>query len=144
MPQTSVREIMTTDVISISRDLKVDVAIETMRANSIRRLPVMSSTDRLIGIITIDQAMLAMPKGSSFYAESSDDSVPTVNDVMTDYVYTIEPDVPVGLAARKMVDHTVGALPVVEDGSVIGIVTESDLFRYLATQMDDEMGAAAG
>ncbi len=143
MPQTTVREIMTKDVISISRDLKVDIAIETMRANNIRRLPVMSSTDRLIGIITIDQAMLAMPKGSSFYAERSDEEVPTVNDTMTDYVYTIEPEVPVGMAARKMVDHTVGALPVVENGAVIGIVTESDLFRYLAAQMEAEPESAA-
>lgn len=144
MPQTTVREIMTEDVISISRDLKVDVAIETMRANDIRRLPVLSSTDRLIGIITIEQALLAMPRGSSFYAERAEDDVPTVNDVMTDYVYTIEPEAYVGMAARKMVNHKVGALPVVEDGALVGIVTESDLFRYLADEMDAEAGTESG
>ena len=144
MTQANVREIMTTDVISISRDLKVDIAIETMRANNIRRLPVLSSTDRLIGIITIDQAQLAMPRGSSFYAARSDDEMPTINEVMTDYVYTIEPDVPVGMAARKMVDHQIGALPVLDDEKkIIGIVTESDLFRYLAAEMDGETEAAS-
>ena len=143
MAQSTVREVMSTNVVSITRDLKIDIALETMRANSVRRLPVLSSTGRLIGIVTQDQAQLAMPKGSSFYSERSLETIPTIKEVMTDYVYTIKPDAPIGLAARKMIDHKIGALPVVEDKELLGIITESDLFRYLAAEMDAQAEKAA-
>jgi len=140
MPQSPVREIMTQEVLSIAPDLKVDVAIETMRANSIRRLPILSSTGRVIGIITLEDARVAMPKHGNFM--ESADEVPLARDVMTDYVYTIGPDAKVGRAAQMMVNHKVGALPVVEDHKLLGIVTESDLFRYLAAQYEEERDQA--
>lgn len=135
MHRTAVREIMTDEVITITQNLKCDVAIELMRSNDIRRLPVVGTGGRVIGIITLNQAELAMPKGSSFWGTGEAEEVPSVKDAMTDFVYTIKPDQSVGRAAQMMANHKIGALPVVQDGELVGIVTESDLFRFLAEQM---------
>jgi acetoin utilization protein AcuB len=138
MPKTAVSEIMTRDVITIDRDLRVNVAIETMRANGIRRLPVVreGSPTKVIGMVTLDQARLAMPKDATLSAEGD---FPRVRELMTDYVYTIGPDESVGRAAELMVNHTISSLPVVdESGDLIGIVTESDLFKYLARTLGND------
>lgn len=133
-----VRDIMSTEVISIDSSLTVDIAIETMTANDVRRLPILSGSGRVIGIITISQAQIAMPKGSTFFSAGPDD-VPAIREVMTDYVYTIGPDETVGRGAQMMANHKIGALPVVDENkSVIGIVTESDMMRYLAKLFEED------
>ena len=138
MPMTAVSEVMTRDVIAIDRNLRVNVAVETMRANQIRRLPVVRevNSNKAIGIITLDQARLAMPKDATLTA---DGDFPRIREVMTDYVYTIGPSEPVARAAQLMVNHTISCLPVVDEaGNMIGIVTESDLFKFLARALDPD------
>jgi acetoin utilization protein AcuB len=134
MRRTPVKEVMTKDVISISPDLTVDNAIEIMNANDIRRLPVVSETGRLIGIITRYDAMLAMPKGGDTFT-SGPAEVPKVRAVMTDYVYTVAPDDSISAAAQLMLNHGVGGLPVMEGRELVGIITESDLFKFLAHEL---------
>jgi len=133
MHQTPVSEIMTREVISIDPDLPVREALELMGANDVRRLPVVSRAGRIVGIITISDARLAMPR-----PDDLDATPPKVREVMTDYVYTIAPEGTVGEAARLMVNHRIAALPVLEEGDLVGIVTESDLFRFVAEQMHPE------
>ncbi len=144
MDRTTVRQLMTTDLVTITKELKCDVAIELMRSNNVRRLPVVGSGDRLIGILTINQAEIAMPKGTSFWSGGEAEEIPEVRDVMTDFVYTIEADQSIGRAAQMMANHKIGALPVVEEGRLIGIITESDLFRFLAREMPPRNTVAAG
>ena len=52
---------------------------------------------------------------------------------MTSTVLVVEPDRPVAEAARIMIDHKIGALPIVDDGQLVGILTESDFVRAMAT-----------
>jgi acetoin utilization protein AcuB len=131
---TPIREVMTKSVITIEPGLKVDVALETMRANGIRRLPVVGRTGRLAGILTIDEATRAMPEGVTFAGagDTLTGGIPDIRDVMTRDVKTLGPDALVAQAAQLMVEHKIGAVPVVEDHVVVGIVTESDLFRHIA------------
>jgi len=134
--QTTVGEYMTRDVTTITADLKVDVAIETMRNANVRRLPVVSRVgDRVIGIITLADAEASMPRGASFMGGS--DEIPEIKEVMTDDPVMITPDETLGRAAQLMVNHKIGALPVVVDGKIAGIITESDLFRFIVKQFQD-------
>lgn len=134
-----VRELMTEDVIGIVPELKVDVAIRLMRDNNIRRLPVISKTGRLVGMLTLDQATNAMPKQSKDpLAPILDDEPPIIRDVMTDYVYTVGPDDNIARAATLMLNHKIGGLPVVEEKKVVGIITESDIFRFVAARFADD------
>lgn len=135
MHETPIHDVMTREVISITPDLKVDVALETMRARGIRRLPVLSRrTGRVAGIITRDDAALAMPSGATFYGQGTSlEEIPSVREVMTTDVATIGPDETVGHAAQRMAERKIGALPVVdEEHQLVGLVTESDLFRHIA------------
>lgn len=134
--QTTVGEYMTRDVTTIMSDLKVDVAIETMRTANVRRLPVVSKVgERVIGIITLADAEGAMPRGASYMG--ADETIPEIRDVMSADPITIGPDETLGHAAKLMVNHKIGALPVVADGKIAGIITESDLFRYIVKQFHD-------
>lgn len=134
--KTTVGEYMTRDVTTITSDLRVDVAIETMRSANIRRLPVVSRVgDRVIGIITLADAEAAMPRGANFMGAT--ETIPEIKEVMTDDPVMIGSDETLGRAAQLMVNHKIGALPVVVDGKIAGIITESDLFRYIVKQFHD-------
>lgn len=136
MATLTVKDVMTRDVASISSELTVDVALQTMREREVRRLPVVGENDRLMGIITLMDAEVAMPRGSTYFSASPLEEVPTVRQAMTANVITIGPDEPVVTAARRMLTHDVGALPVVEAYKVVGIVTESDLFKTLVDVLE--------
>ena len=142
MNKTTVGEYMTRDVTTITADLKVDVAIETMRSSNVRRLPVVSRVgDRVIGIITLADAEAAMPRGASFMGAAEE--IPEIKEVMTDDPYMIGPTETLGRAAQLMVNHKIGALPVVEDGRIVGIITESDLFRFIVKQFQEDGATGA-
>ena len=133
-----VRELMTEEVFSIDPELKVDVAIRLMRENNIRRLPVISKTARLVGMLTLDQAVNAMPRKSKDpFAPILDEDPPIIREVMTDYVYTVGPDDNIARAATIMLNHKIGGVPVVEEKKVVGIITESDIFRFEAARFAD-------
>lgn len=138
MDQTLVRELMTTDIISIERQLKITQALEIMRAQNVRRLPVISRVGRLEGMITLNDVRIALPKGATAIGDPVYGAVveetPLVGEVMTDYVQTICPDKTVADAAKMMAVHKISGLPVVLDRKVIGIITESDIFRFVAEQ----------
>lgn len=140
----TVGEIMTRDAIAIDPDLGIDDALEIMGANSCRRLPVVSNTGRVIGIITRAQAREARSGPTRGTFGGNVENLPKVRDVMTDYVYTVDPGVSLAMAAKMMVNHRIGALPVVEEHKLVGILTESDIFRYVAAQLEEEEAAAAG
>lgn len=139
MKSIPVSELMTVDVISINRDLQVDDAIRVMRDNQIRRLPVVDLTKRVIGIITLDQAIHSLPKEDprSLFP-SLDSDIPAVREVMTDYVYTVEPEESIARAAQLMMVHKFGGVPVVKDRKLVGIITESDIFRFIIQEYADD------
>lgn len=137
MNQLFVRDVMHKDPVTITAELPLDVALETMRSNNVRRLPVVSDTRRVVGILTLYDALIATRKEADWMGELVT-PMPTVKDAMTANVITIEPGVDVAHAARMMNSHRVGGLPVVEDHKLVGILTESDLFRILADMLDPE------
>ena len=119
-----VRNWMSSPVVTLPAKTRAIDALELMQAKKIRRIPVMES-DRLTGILTLGdlQAVLGMQEHSVRRAAT------LLGDIMTRGVHTVAPDDPLERASRVMLDHDVAGLPVVEGDRVVGIITESDIFR---------------
>jgi acetoin utilization protein AcuB len=146
-----VREAMSANPFTIDPDAPVGTAVAVMRERGLRHLPVVDGQGRLLGIVT-DRDLRSATLGPAVaeYGEPADadrlralgtrlDDV-RVGQVMTWAALTIAPDVPVAQAAAVMSGSSVGALPVVEDGRLIGILTGHDVLRALAATLPPVRG----
>jgi CBS domain-containing protein len=103
---------------------------------NIRRLPVLKG-DKLVGIVTLGDIREAKPSDAttlSIYELNYLLDQLTAKDFMTPNPITIAPDATIAEAARLMVEHKIGGLPVVDHGKLVGIITETDLCRLLMMQ----------
>jgi acetoin utilization protein AcuB len=127
-----VRERMTRRPITIAEDTSIDKALHLMRQEKIRRLPVVDRHGKLIGIVAEKDLLYASPSPAttlSIYEIASLLSKITVRELMTRDVITVAEDTPLEEAARIMADNAVGALPVLRGNELVGIITETDLFK---------------
>ena len=123
---------MTHNPITIPPDVPIAEAIQWMRREKVRRFPVVDKTDKLVGIVTRSDLLHAAPSSAttlSVWEVTYLLSQVTVKDVMTKDVITIAEDCPLEEAARIMADNKIGGLPVMRNGLVVGLITESDIFR---------------
>jgi len=129
-----VRELMTTDVTTVGRNDELTIADDVMKMKRLRHLPVVEE-GRLVGILTQrDLFHAALSTALNFGEKAQKEFLKTVvvKEVMTDEVLTIDPGADVKEAARRMIEHKIGCLPVVENGKLVGIVSETDLLRLVA------------
>ncbi len=127
-----VRERMSRNPYTISADAPMEEALKQMRENSFRHLPVVDKSGQLVGIVSETDLLYASPTSAaslSIYEMQYLLSRLTVGQVMTKDVITVAEDTPVEDAASIMTDHKIGGLPVLRDGEIIGIITETDLFK---------------
>ena len=128
-----VGERMTHPVIVVHPDTPVPEALTVMRREKIRRLPVLED-GQLVGIVT-DRDLLHASASSattlSVWELNYLLSKLTVERVMTTDLLTVTEDTPIEEAARLMADHKIGGLPVMRGSEVVGMVTETNLFRIL-------------
>jgi acetoin utilization protein AcuB len=127
-----VRDRMSKHPITVTADVHIDEALKVMRDNKVRRLPVVDKDGRLVGIVSEMDLLYASPSPAtslSVYEIHYLMARITLQDVMTKEVISIEEDTPLEEAARVMVDNRIGGLPVVRDGTLVGIITETDLFK---------------
>ena len=127
-----VRERMSRNPDTISADAPMEEALKRMRENSFRHLPVVDKSGQLVGIVSETDLLYASPTSAaslSMYEMQYLLSRLTVGQVMTKDVITVTEDTPVEDAASIMTDHKIGGLPVLRDGEIIGIITETDLFK---------------
>ena len=132
-----VNERMSYPVITIGPDMPINDALNLMKRQNIRRVPVIQN-GKMIGIITNHDLLNASPSPAtslSIWEMNYLLSKITVKDVMSKDVQTVTPDTPIEEAARIMADHKIGGLPVVKDGEVVGIITETDLFKIFLELM---------
>lgn len=134
LENVTVREWMTSPVLTISPTASISSAHQIMKENGVRRLPVVDH-DRLVGIITIGDVREASPSDAttlSIWELNYLWAQLTVERVMTRKTLTIRADSPLLDAAQIMLDHKVSGLPVVDENDrLVGILTESDIFRML-------------
>jgi acetoin utilization protein AcuB len=127
-----VRKRMSHPVITIQPETPIMDAYDLMRKEHIRRLPVIDTRKRLVGIVSEKDILHAVPSDAtslSIWEVHYLLSKITVEEIMTHDVIAITEDMPLEEAARIMADNKIGGLPVLRDGKVIGIITETDLFK---------------
>lgn len=127
-----VRELMTGALITAPPDTPVLDARQLMLKAQIRHLLVTDPKGELLGIVTDRDIRLNLPSQATSLSVWEINHLLTkltVGQVMTKSVITIGPDRPVRDAAQLVLDHKIGALPVVAGGQLVGIVTETDMLR---------------
>lgn len=133
-----VRDRMTPRPITITEDIGVDKALRLMHDESIRRLPVVDKHGKLVGIVSELDLLKVSPSPAttlSIYEIPYLLSKIKMQDIMTKGVITVAEDTPLEEAARVMADNKIGGLPVMRDGNLVGIITETDLFKVFLELM---------
>jgi acetoin utilization protein AcuB len=129
-----VREWMSNPVISTTPDALISNAHEVMKAHDVRRLPVLKN-DKLVGIVTIGDVREASPSDAttlSIWELNYLWAQLNVERIMSHGVLTVHPTTPILDAAELMLNQKVSGLPVVsESGELVGMITESDIFKML-------------
>jgi len=123
---------MTKDPVTITPDTPIPEAQAMMREKKIHRLPVVDKGGKLVGMVTAaDLAHASAPKATTLdmYELHYLISKMRVDSVMATKVVTITEELPVEEAARIMDDNRIAGLPVLRGSRLVGIITESDLFR---------------
>ncbi len=118
-----VSEYMSESPVTIGVEDDYSAAFEIMDQQGLHHLPVINSGGDVVGILTRRDLQLA----ARYFHEMSAE----VAEVMHAPVVTIAPDANLITAAERMTEERIGCLPVVEGGRLIGVITETDLFRAL-------------
>jgi len=135
---------MTSPVLTIEPRTPLYEALAMMKGRHIRRLPVMKSR-RLVGIVTFTDLMRAQPSSANSLAVWE---IPAlllktyVSEIMSKELVTISPTASIEEAAVLLRQHKIGGLPVVEQGALLGIITESDIFDAFVDLMGLRRGGA--
>ena len=119
--------------VTIRDDTEYWKASEIMQEKDLHHIPVINANEKVVGILTLrDLKIAAMHFG---------EAPVEVSEVMHSPVVTVAPGEPLATAARQMVDHRIGGLPVVDaDGQIVGVLTETDLLRALIDRLGEETG----
>ena len=138
-----VHKIMVTDLVTLHVDEELSLASDIMNLARIRHLPIVEG-DRLVGIISqrdLFKASLASVMGYN-YAETRDHlkSV-AIREAMVKEVITVEPDTEIQEAGKIMLEKKIGCLPVIQDGRLVGMLTETDILRCFLTHYEDCVAA---
>jgi acetoin utilization protein AcuB len=120
---------MTHQPITIGADEVLRVALEKMEAHQIQHLPVLNRVRHLIGIVSDRDCRLAMQSPFTHRPYWHRDIVDTVTlrHIMTPAPITIDANAHPHEAARLLLTHQIGCLPVMRDETLVGIITRSDL-----------------
>ena len=128
-----IRDLMSTNVVTVSEDTSIHDAKKIMDAHRIRRLPVMRK-DKLVGLVTKHMLLEASPSPAtslSIHELHYLLAKMTVKDIMVKNPFTISPDMAPEEALQLGQEKGYGAFPVMEDGRLVGMVTESDIVRLM-------------
>jgi CBS domain-containing protein len=132
---SKVKDLMTPAPRVLHRNDTLTLADELMRAEQFRHLPVLDEYEKLCGIVSqrdIFRGALIRALGYGERAEAKLLESVKVKEAMTREPVTIGPEDTVATAAARMIDKKIGCLPVVvEDGTLVGMLTETDLLRAL-------------
>ena len=123
---------MVSEVKTVGRNDKLASADDIMKQDRIRHLPVLDQDGNLCGIVSqrdLFRGMLLRTLGYGTYLEQKMLDTHAIKEAMIDRVHTTTPDTSLQEAARLMTTHKVGCLPVVDNGKLVGILTEEDFVK---------------
>lgn len=128
-----IRDVMSTNLVTVESETLILDAQKIMKEKKIRRLPVLEK-GKLVGIITKHDLLEAAPSPATSLSVHEMNyllSKMKVKDIMKKNPLTLSPDTPFEEALRIGQEKKIGSFPVVEDGKLVGIATESDTVRFL-------------
>jgi acetoin utilization protein AcuB len=129
---------MTSPVLTITADVPIQDALVRMHSDKVRRYPVVDKHGKLIGIVTETDLLNAKPSDATTLNVWEINfllSKITIERVMSTNVITTTEDCPIEDAARIMADNEISSLPVMRGKSLVGMITETDLFHILLEMM---------
>ena len=126
-------DIMMGSPVTLSPDDNLDLANNVISLGRIRHIPIVEA-GKLVGLIS-ERDLMGAAASRIFGLKNKSKSallksVP-VKKVMRKHVITVGPDIPIKDVARLMADKKIGCVPVVADGSLVGLVTTTDILRYV-------------
>ncbi|MFP4364294.1 MAG: CBS and ACT domain-containing protein [Spirochaetia bacterium] len=127
-----VSRIMTHNPIYVDKEIAVPEAQRIIRRENIHRVPVLDKKHHIVGIVSEKDLLYASPSPAStldVYEMNALLAKLTVDKVMTKEVITVSEDSPIEEAVRLLADNDIGGLPVMRGQTLVGIITESDIFR---------------
>lgn len=130
-----VSEFMTTDLFTVQKDDIIDLVIDMMDWRKIRYTPVEDKAGKLVGLITLRIVLRHMLKTRN-HPPDPDSNVPTAKDIMNSNPLTISPNATIHEAMSIMRKNMIGCLPVIQNGELIGIITEMDFLKISGRLID--------
>lgn len=130
--QLTVGQAMTADLVTLGPEDSLMRGVEVMRMRGIRRIPIVLG-DQLVGLLAEGDLKRAQPSTLSDSQEEFDRVMEstTISRIMINKPIAVGPDLPLLEAAQTLHNTKFGALPVVQDGKLVGILTDSDLIHCL-------------
>jgi CBS domain-containing protein len=132
-----VADFMTPDPVTVGPNDSLETALQAMDEYSVRHLPVVDDGGYLVGVLSHRDLVSLTGWGLLGPEEGSDDRVQWVSQAMATDVVSVTPDDQVIAAAVEVSARGIGCLPVVEDGKLLGIVSEMDLVRLVSENADE-------
>ncbi len=127
-----VQDVMTRNPVTVTVDATLPEIAHLMHDKKIRRVPVLDHQGKLVGIISDRDVRENMPSPATSLSKWEINTLLDklkAEEIMTSPVIVTMPDCPLEEAARVLVEKKIGALPVVQGGELVGIITETDFFR---------------
>lgn len=127
-----VKNRMTPNPATVNEDTSFEDALHLMRERKIRRLPVVSNSGRLVGIVVEKDLFSVSPSTATSLSVFEVHYLLAklkMRKVMTKRVIAVGEDCPIEEAARIMVDNKIGCLPILKKDKLVGIITETDIFK---------------
>jgi CBS domain-containing protein len=134
MPNTRVEHFMSTDLFTVNEDELVELVACMMNWRRIRHILVEDVNQRLVGIVSHRSLLRFL----SEHVSAEEQGIP-VSEIMTRDPISISADRPTLEAVDLMKKHKISALPVVQSGQLVGIITERDFFKIASDLLDDTL-----
>ena len=128
-----VRDRMSAPVITVGPDTPFPDALQLMKKHQFRRLPVVNQDGVLVGIVSERDLLHASPSPATSLSVWEMNYLLAklkIGQLMTKDVIAVTPETPIEVAARTLVEHRIGGMPVIDAARhVVGVITETDIFR---------------
>lgn len=123
---TTARDLMSTPPEYLNVTDTLDVAAQSLKTSNVGSMPVLSDDGQVVGVIT-DRDLVV--KGM---AEGRDPNTTRVEDCCSGTVVSVSPDDDADAVAKALADNQIRRLPVLEDGKLVGIISQADVARELS------------
>lgn len=130
-----VKDVMSREVHTVKRNDELGIADALMKQERVRHLPVLDEDGEVCAVVSqrdLFRGALLRALGFGSRAEELMLKQVVVKEAMSSEIQTTSPDTRVADAARLMIERKIGCLPVIENGKLVGIVTETDFVRLVS------------